>query len=71
MAAWVNCGAAATSYYGTSLNSGAAVTADTEFNNTYKIKLNPSWNTANLKAIAVIWKNGATPYRVINSNVAK
>jgi hypothetical protein len=64
-------GAAASSYYGTSLNSGAAVTADTEFNNTYKIKLNPSWNTANLKAIAVIWKNGATPYRVINSNVAK
>jgi hypothetical protein len=53
------------------LNNGAAITADTEFNNTYKIALNSNWNRSNLKAIAVIWKNGATPYRVINSNVVK
>lgn len=64
-------GAAASSYYGSSLNNGAAITADTEFNNTYKIALNSNWNRSNLKAIAVIWKNGATPYRVINSNVVK
>jgi hypothetical protein len=64
-------GSNTTSYYGASLNNNAAVTSGTEFDNTYSIYLNPAWNKSKLKAIAVIWKNGATPYKVINSNVAK
>jgi hypothetical protein len=58
-------------YYGVALNTPGVVPANTEFDNSFKIGLNPTWNRNNLKAIAVIWKNGATPYRVINSNVVK
>ena len=60
-----------TNYYGLSLNSNLAVVSGTEFDKTYSIYVKPAWNKAKLKAIAVIWKNGATPYKVINSNVAK
>ncbi|MBL7923857.1 MAG: Omp28-related outer membrane protein [Bacteroidia bacterium] len=58
-------------YAGLPLNSSAAITADQEFNNTYTLYLNPAWNKAKLKVIAVIWKGGVTPNKVINSNVAK
>lgn len=64
-------GSNTTSYYGAALNNGTAVVSGAEFNNTYSIYVNPAWNKSKLKAIAVIWKNGATPYKVINSNVAK
>lgn len=60
----------ASSYSGVSLNTSAAITADQEFSNTYMIAKNAAWNVANLKAVAVIWKGGATPNKVINSNVA-
>ena len=34
------------------------------------IAKNAAWNVANLKVVGVIWKGGATPNKVVNSNVA-
>lgn len=58
-------------YYGATLNSAQAITQDQVFDKTYKVYLNPAWNKSKLKAMAVIWKSGTNPYKVINSNVAK
>jgi thiol-disulfide isomerase/thioredoxin len=58
-------------YYGVALNTAGVVPVNTEFEKSFTIGLNPDWKRSNLKAIAVVWKNGATPYRVINSNVAR
>lgn len=60
-----------TSYSGITINNSTAITVDQEFNNTYKIYLNPSWNKSNIKVVAVLWKMNATPGTIINSNVAK
>lgn len=59
-----------TTYSGVSINSAAAITVDQVFEKTYSIYLNPAWNKANLKAIAVLWKGGASP-TIVNSRVAK
>ena len=60
----------AASYSGVSLNASTAITVDQEFSNTYMIAKNAAWNVANLKVVGVIWKGGATPNKVVNSNVA-
>ncbi len=58
-------------YGGIALNSSAAITANQEFPNTFKIKVNPAWNMAKVKVICVVWNGNATPHVVVNSNVAK
>lgn len=63
---------ASTVYYGETLNANAAITLDQAFDKTYKIYLNPVWNKAKLKVIAVIWKKATSgPYTVVNSNMVK
>jgi hypothetical protein len=57
------------SYTGVAVNSSAAIAADFQYEKTYKMYLKPAWNKANLKVIAVLWKMGSTPAKVINSNV--
>lgn len=59
-----------TTYSGLPLNSSAAIAEDEEFSKTYMIAKGASWNVAKLKVVAVIWKGGATPNKVVNSNVA-
>lgn len=58
-------------YGGLTLNASAAITANQEFPNTYKIKVNPAWNMAKVKVICVVWSGNSTPHIVVNSNVAK
>ena len=59
-------------YTGVALNGTAAITADQVFDNTFMLPKNSiTGNNANLKAIAVIWKLGTTPAKVVNSNVVK
>ena len=60
----------APSYSGVSINASAAITADQEFSKTFMIAKNAAWNVANLKVVGVIWRGGATPNKVVNSNVA-
>ncbi len=59
----------ATTWTGVSINNSLEVAKNKEFNKTFKIKVNSTWNKPNLKVVAVIWKMGATPATVINSNV--
>ena len=59
------------SYLGLPINNSLAIVADQEFNNTYKIYLNPTWNKSNIKVEAILWKVGPTPATIVNSNVAK
>lgn len=58
------------SYSGVSINASAAITADQEFSKTFMIAKNAAWNVSNLKVVGVIWRGGATPNKVVNSNVA-
>ena len=57
-------------YSGLSLNSSSAIVINQVFNKNYSIYLNPAWNKANLKVIAVLWKGGTNP-TVVNSRMAK
>jgi hypothetical protein len=59
----------AAAYTGVAVNSSAAIAADFQYEKTYKMYLKPAWNKANLKVVAVLWKMGSTPAKVINSNV--
>jgi hypothetical protein len=62
----------AATYTGVALNSGAAITADQVFDNTFVLPKNSiTGNNSNLKAIAVIWKLGTTPAKVVNTNTVK
>lgn len=56
-------------YSGVAVNSSAAIAADFQYEKTYKMYLKPTWNKANLKVVAVLWKMGSTPAKAINSNV--
>jgi hypothetical protein len=56
-------------YSGVAVNSSAAIAADFQYEKTYKMYLKPAWNKSNLKVVAVLWKMGSTPAKVINSNV--
>jgi hypothetical protein len=60
----------ASTYLGTPINSSADIVADQEFDAVFNLPLNPNWNTANLKVIAVIWQNGTGTPKVINSRLA-
>lgn len=61
-----------TDYKGEKINTSAAVTADQQFDKSYAITLNSSWNTANLKLIAVIWDVPASGKpTVVNSNIIR
>lgn len=60
----------ASTYSGVSLNNSAAIVLDQEFDKSFAIYLNPTWNKTKLKVIATIWKGGSLP-QVINSNVSK
>lgn len=58
-------------YYGETLNANTPITTDQVYDKEYKVYLNPAWNKAKLKAIAVIWKKTSSgAYQVVNSNVA-
>jgi hypothetical protein len=59
----------ASTYTGVTINNDLAVTKNKEFKKTFKIYVKPTWDKPNLKVVAVIWKIGATPATVINSNV--
>lgn len=59
----------AATYSGVSINSAAAVAENEEFTTTTKLYLKPAWNKSKLKVVGIIWKKGATPYSVVNSNV--
>lgn len=62
----------ASTYTGVALNGTAAITADQVFDNTFMLPKNSiTGNNGNLKAIAVIWKLGTTPAKVVNTNVVK
>jgi len=62
----------ASAYTGVALNGTAAITADQVFDNTFMLPKNSiTGNNGNLKAIAVIWKLGTTPAKVVNTNVVK
>jgi len=60
----------ASTYSGLSINSATAIAVDQVFEKTYSIYLNPAWNKANLKVIAVLWKGGTSP-TVVNSRMVK
>jgi hypothetical protein len=59
----------AATYGGVSINSAAAIAENEEFTTTTKLYLKPAWNKSKLKVVGVIWRKGATPYTVVNSNV--
>lgn len=59
----------ASTYTGVNINNSLAITADQRFDNNFKVYLKPSWNKAKLKVVGVIWKMGASPATLVNSNV--
>lgn len=62
----------ASTYTGVSLNTSGAIAADQVYDNTFVLPKNSiTGSTSNLKAIAVIWKMGSTPAKVVNSNIVK
>lgn len=61
----------AAAYTGVSINTSAAITMDQTFDNTTTLALNTAWNKNKLKVIAVIWKMGSNPAKVVNSNLLK
>ena len=60
------------SYKGDAINNKGAVANNQEFDKEFTITLDPTWNQANLKVIAVIWDatNAGLPI-VVNSNMVK
>jgi hypothetical protein len=58
-------------YTGVVVNNSQAITLDQEFTATYKMYLKPAWNRSNLKVVAILWKMGTTPAKVVNSYVLK
>jgi hypothetical protein len=59
----------ASTYTGANINNSLAITADQRFDASYKVYLKPTWNKAKLKVVGIIWKMGANPATVVNSNV--
>lgn len=60
------------SYKGEAINSKGAIALNQEFDKDFQISLDPSWNTANLKVIAVIYDATAAGLPVVvNSNMVK
>ena len=63
----------AADYKGEKLNTAAAIDVDQQFDRTYSIPLLSTWNSANMKVMAVIWDCTSTTAKplVVNSNVVK
>lgn len=54
-------------HFGELLMNGS-IAADTEFDHTFTMTLNPAWNTDNLEIVTIIWKKEASTYQFVNTN---
>lgn len=55
-------------HFGELLMNGA-IAADTEFDHTFAMTLDPTWNTDSIEIISIIWKKEMDTYQFVNTNV--